>query len=292
MTEACAIPPSTHFDPSAPVPEEYDVFCEGCGYSLVGLTGDKCPECGKPFEPAALPYARVPWLHRRRIGFNRAYWRTVWNVVRAPESFAAELCRPVRISAKDARRFRATTAALASLSLAASVSVITYLTPGNWSWQDTVAFSLALPLGIVVAVIFLRLATDMPVFIWKGLPSLPPHELAPLHQYASAPLALAPLVLLLTVGVPELTAYANAPPWGFRVALSAAGVVIVHWLYLCWRTPLALMRAATGCGRRQVRKLALYLPAHVLLMLLLSSLLFATGMVPIIWLIDYLSCHG
>src|SRR5205085_4354613 len=116
--------PSTVFDPSAPVPEEYDVFCEGCGYSLVGLSGDRCPECGRPFSGGELPYARVAWLHRRRIGRWAAYWRTVRHVVRRPKSFAAELCRPVRISATDAKRFRAVTTLVAASSLALVIGLL------------------------------------------------------------------------------------------------------------------------------------------------------------------------
>src|SRR5687768_6121468 len=102
------------FDAAAAVPDEYDVLCEACGYSLVGLSGDRCPECGAPFDPAALPFARVPWLHRRRLGRWGAYWQTVRQVVFLPRAFAAELCRPVRISADDARRFRGTTITLAA----------------------------------------------------------------------------------------------------------------------------------------------------------------------------------
>src|SRR6185312_3821310 len=105
------------FDPGKAVVEQYDVFCEGCGYSLLGLSGDRCPECGKVFEPLALSYARIPWLHRKRIGRVRAYCRTVAMVMFHPTRFASELCRPVRVSAEDARRFRSLTIWLATLSL-------------------------------------------------------------------------------------------------------------------------------------------------------------------------------
>src|SRR4051794_9109758 len=89
--------PSRH-DPAHEVPPEYDVFCEGCGYSLAGIAADRCPECGRPYDPAELPFARVPWLHRRRIGFWRAYVKTVAMVLLTPRRFARELCRPVRVS--------------------------------------------------------------------------------------------------------------------------------------------------------------------------------------------------
>ena len=31
-----------------------DRRCEGCGYFLIGLTTPRCPECGRPFDPAKL----------------------------------------------------------------------------------------------------------------------------------------------------------------------------------------------------------------------------------------------
>ena len=33
---------------------EHTWACEECGYLLCGLAGARCPECGRPFDPAAL----------------------------------------------------------------------------------------------------------------------------------------------------------------------------------------------------------------------------------------------
>jgi hypothetical protein len=147
---------------------------------------------------------------------------------------------------------------------------------------------MALVLGWGAAVLFFRLATDMPVFIWKGLPSLPPNELAPLHHYAAAPLAYAPLVAAAVVGLPTFAEYVNAPGWFVYPLVAAWALVIGGWLYLCWRTPLALMRSATGCDRRQTFLLGAYLPVHALIMLVLSFLLFMVSMFPVIQLIEFL----
>ena len=267
--------PSTAFDPAAPVPEEYDVFCEGCGYSLVGLVGDRCPECGATFSAGELPFARVPWLHRRRIGTFRAYRQTVAQVVRHPGAFAAELCRPVRISADDAKRFRVRTVYFAATS-AVGVALALLWISGELiqSWQrgpravsGIVVFLLTLWLA---SSLFLRLATDMPVFIWKGLPSLPPTELAPLHHYAAAPLALAPVVGLVAVVAPVLAWVSNIPAEWFYVLNVAAVIILVAWVIRCWMTPLVLMRRATGCGFGRVALLGLYLPVHWLLMAMLT----------------------
>ena len=262
--------PSTVFDPSVPVPEEYDVFCHGCGYSLVGLAGDRCPECGKPFNPGELPYARVAWLHRRRLGFWRAYARTVRHVVFTPAAFAAELCRPVRISAEDAKRFRRFTAYLVATCAFVLALVIPWWNGdlARW-WQqgsDMVpTYFMLLIGGWFAAVVFLRLATDMPLFIWKGLPSLPPTELAPLHHYAAAPLALTPLVLAV-VALPLLVYWAQLPPEWLYTANGAAVIAVGVWIFLLWHTPVALMKGATRCSNRRVMMLALYLPVHVVLM--------------------------
>lgn len=290
MTEAtpAILAPSTVFDPSAPVPEEYDVFCHACGYSLVGLAGDRCPECGATFNPNELPYARVAWLHRRRIGRIRAYWQTVRQVVRRPGPFAQELCRPVRISADDARRFRSTTAYVATTAITLFVGVLWYANITLRNWQDALGFAMSLLLVWGSTVLFLRLVTDMPVFIWKGLPSLPPNELAPLHHYAAAPLAYAPLVAAVLLGLWTLAAFVNAPRWFYLPLGAALAALVAGWTLLCWWTPLALMRGATGCDRRRVALLGAYLPVHALIMLVLAILLFMLGMFPVIQLIEFL----
>src|SRR5687767_8684223 len=109
MTDISANNLAPVHDPGAAVPAEYDVFCESFGYGLIGITADRCPECGAAYDGNELPFARVPWLHRRRLGRVRAYLATVRMVTFSPRRFAEELCRPVRISADDAKRFRRAT---------------------------------------------------------------------------------------------------------------------------------------------------------------------------------------
>jgi hypothetical protein len=289
MTATPATPssaPSTTFDPSVPVPEEYDVFCHACGYSLLGLAADRCPECGNAFNPGEMPYARVPWLHRKRIGCWSAYWKTVRQVVRRPGPFAEELCRPVRISADDARRFRKFTIYLAATSGLACVLVVLWIFDQllllwrQGTGEDWAQFLATLGGGWAAAVFFLHGATDMPLFIWKGLPSLPPSELAPLHHYASAPLALVPAVLLVAVVVPAWVASTQLPTeWTYTAQLGAL-VAGAAWVLVAWHTPMALMRGATRCGKRRMAVLGLYLPVHCAIMAVLTILLSATvGMI-------------
>lgn len=286
-------PPADDYDAAGPVPSGYDVICEQCGYSLVGLAGSRCPECGAQFDPAALPFARVPWLHRRRLGRWRAYWQTVKWVLRDPHSFAAELCRPVRISADDARRFRKLTTQVGALSAALTFAFLPMLMPrgffGPMRGPETYLFTLLMALcAWLLALIFLRLATDMPLFIWKGLPNLPPSELAPLHHYAAAPIALAPLALPLIVVWPALAITMNAPEVFVLLSVLLALLSLGAWLIFLWRIPQVLMKTATRCGTGRVALLALYLPAHWLLMAFVVMLAAATVSIILAHILDFI----
>ena len=274
----------TLFDPSQAVPDEYDVFCETCGYSLAGLSGDRCPECGQAFDPKQLPFARIPWLHRRRLGRWRAYWSTVRMVMFSPARFASELCRPVRISAEDARRFRSTTIWLATICCGLAAVANLYLaiaSRGPWVGPlDIAAEAAIVAVAIVAFHILLRLATDMPLFIWKGLPALPPHALAPVHHYASAPIAAAAFIgplfgaMIWAQGVAaQMRADAVV-----GLLLLVEGLLVLGWAAWLWVVALVLMRTATGAGRGRVALLGLYLPAHWLTMLLMMSMAFAASL--------------
>jgi len=261
------------FDPGGEIPDAYDLFCEKCGYSLAGLTGERCPECGERFDAKDLPFARVPWLHRRRLGMWKAYWRTVVMVAFGPRRFAAELCRPVRVSAADARRFRSTTIWLATISVglamiggagtAIGLQIGRGFVIGPW-FNPVIALVFGL-LGLIAAVILfhalLSLMTDMPLFIWKTLPSMKPTELAPVHHYASAPLAFIPVAAPI-VGLGAYLAALGFPITTLFLLAVAAAAVLSAWL---WIVALALIRSASRAGPRRVLALALYLPFHWML---------------------------
>lgn len=85
--------------------ENFDeLFCPACGYSLRGLTRGRCPECGLDLGPVRAAGSQMPWVHRRQIGWLRAFWRTVWFVTFRHKRIAAEIARPV--SYRDAQLFR------------------------------------------------------------------------------------------------------------------------------------------------------------------------------------------
>jgi hypothetical protein len=265
--------------PDRPVPEEYELLCDGCGYSLIGLMIDRCPECGQTFDPTALPLARVPWLYRQRLGTVVAYSKTVWMVLTQPRVFAKEVSRPVRISADDARRFRWTTirivAVLATLA-GFAVSWLILKEMGRFKGRVPVgAYVLALAVPIVAGVVLwaaLAMSTDMPTFIWRGIDSASPDDLGPLHHYASAPLVLIPLWSIIAVCGAWLIGTS-----GSNVQLAAAVVVTVFafsLFALLWVTPAVMMQAATGCSWGRAALLALYLPGHWFMMFFIAGGIF------------------
>src|SRR2546430_12165891 len=79
-------------------------FCPDCGYDLRGLTSGRCPECGLLIDDAALAASPIPWVHRRRIGRVRAFFRTLMLTTFRPKRLAAAAAVPVDY--REAQRFR------------------------------------------------------------------------------------------------------------------------------------------------------------------------------------------
>jgi hypothetical protein len=78
--------------------------CPDCGYDLRGSTSTRCPECGFLLEVLRIRESQIPWSHRRQLGWFRAYWKTVWLVLRHPKRLCLEMSRPV--SYPDSQSFR------------------------------------------------------------------------------------------------------------------------------------------------------------------------------------------
>ena len=256
--------------PDQPVPAEFDLLCEGCGYSLIGLMVERCPECGARFDATALPLARVPWLYRKRLGRSSAYVETLRFALFRPARFAAELTRPVRISEQDAHRFRLVTIAVASLGAVVGMAGLLQYLVSFWPLRPTSAGMAAGCVGVGVAMfVFLRMATDLPTFIWRGLPGKR-DDLSPLHQYAAAPLALMLPAAVLFVALVFVIGRPMAVRDGLTelgaFTLLAIGSVVLLW---AWLAAMIFMRTATRCSFGRVGALGLYLPVHWLMMWLL-----------------------
>ena len=255
---------------------ELEMFCEGCGYSLAGLEEVRCPECGLEFDADAPKLARVPWLHRRRIGSFRAYVGTLFMVLFTPTAFAMELSRPVRISLEDANKFRSVTLWIATASFAIVILVlplVALLTSGTpvtftrssmgWVMHGISATLLA----IGTFHLFVRLATDMPLFIWPGSSR---SRLGPVQCYACAPLALLPIpavplaVWFYVLLHAQFTLHLN-----FNLACVAISLVFLIWV---WFVSLYLFVVTRNAFR--VALLGLYLPLHFVSMFVVSLTVF------------------
>ena len=81
-----------------------DLFCQECGYNLRGSTSNRCSECGNPLDSVRSQTSCIPWAHRKKIGYFKAYWKTVfWTSIRY-KRFCEELAKPLRY--KDSQSFR------------------------------------------------------------------------------------------------------------------------------------------------------------------------------------------
>jgi hypothetical protein len=235
-----------------------------------------------------LPLARIPWLFRKRLGTLSTSGNTLHEILLRPASFAKELCRPVRVSASDARQFRLMVLRIATLSTFVAAGMIAASTvqwAAIWSVRSTIMEQIVfgalmcfvlIPVGMVLTVIFFRLMTDLPTFIWRGMDGDPIH-LAPVHHYASAPLALMPL-LLIPLAIWLVVSYWIIPDAAWQLAATVALIACSAFVVLLlWIIPLRFMRVATGCGWGRALLLALYLPVHWLLMLFMCFLAFAVA---------------
>lgn len=174
--------------------EEFERLCESCGYNLRGLTENRCPECGREFDPIRLPRARIPWLRRKEIGLVAAYFQTVWKVLVHPRQFAGEFRRPNLIPLVAGEKFRMLNISIAVMSaiaapLAMSIGVIVSSLRRDWIVESFVLALTLLGIGTFVCVFF-RIAIIPPAsadfnFTASGM--------AVILDYASAPLAFSPV---------------------------------------------------------------------------------------------------
>jgi hypothetical protein len=192
-----------------------DRFCDSCGYNLRGLTNDRCPECGREFDPNAPPIAQIPWLRRSQIGAWRAYWQTVFAVTFHPVQFARETGKPVWLKLADAERFRKLISRQAAAS--ATISAVLILSPEFLRRSSLETWLLWL---VFVGAVWAFSA----VFFRIGTTALPITFAAPidlarvrlLQYYAMAPWAMMPLVALVgTIAV----CFAGGIFWKHAVAL-------------------------------------------------------------------------
>jgi len=196
--------PAAQSPPSAPSAE--NLFCITCGYNQRGITSAHCPECGQDFSKLPPSPTLLPWIHRRRLGLFRAYWRTALMVFFRPKFFHDQIDNP--ISLKDARRFWLLSivhALLPPLFLLLYMAI--HISPANLvALMHFISQTIFVPVPVFYFflfgfILFLIAATGMPGYFCH------PHSLGigqqnraiALSYFASAPIALMPLIFALAV---------------------------------------------------------------------------------------------
>ncbi|MBU0617201.1 MAG: hypothetical protein KKI02_05755 [Planctomycetes bacterium] len=236
-------------DPAAPTASAYadDLFCPDCGYSLRGLTSERCPECGLKLDFIESEVSLIPWERRREIGRLRAYWQTVLLVMFRNKVFCRAAYRPVGYH--DARSFRWVSILHAYGPALLCLGVLHLLHPDllpgaadEYGWW-------LIGLNWVCVLLALLAFTGMPSYFFhpRSLPMARQNRAVALSYYGCAPLALGPVMLLGFI--------IGAAVWGtgkheYLTGLIAA-LVQVSILIWCWELWSRLaQRAFIGSGRR------------------------------------------
>ncbi len=286
--------------PAAPsAPADLELFCPACGYSLRGIESDRCPECGFAIDRSAAAVSRIPWEHRRRLGWVRAYWRTMWMSSR---TVAGDMIRPVNYC--DARRFQLVTVLIASLPLAAMAALPVPPALYQGLSASLSAWPLALPQGWMIdfalpflAGVGMRVVLPIAIVLYflamTGVASYffhPPHltvvqqnRAVALSYYAGTPLVL--LAVPTLAGWVFLLLHMYKPGWVDRVFMVASlmgfviGLVPIVTLLLLWVTSLRMLRHATVCSTARTITMALALPIAwaVLAVLIVAGLPWLVG---------------
>ncbi len=192
---------------AAPSPQDRaipdDLFCPQCGYNLRGLTSDRCPECGYSIDAVRSVTSEIPWVHRRDIGWFRAYWKTVSLVMFRQRRFCDEIARDV--SYADSQSFRWITVFHAYLPVLLGTIALYAFAPARLFGDRTLdgPWADVWPVAILhlCFLIFLAAATGVPSYFFhpRGVPVYLQNRAIALSYYASGSLAV--IVLPVLAGV-------------------------------------------------------------------------------------------
>ncbi len=240
-----------------------DVYCPQCDYNLRGLVSDRCPECGYEVSAMKTMESAIPWVHRKRIGWWRAYGQTMWMVMFRNVEFCNEIAKPVGFDHSQSYRWATVSltwvplAVFLTWSLWDTLRVIGILGGEGWLLPLGLSVLLALPLLI------LALVTGVPSYFFhpKHLPVSIQNRAIALSYYTSGPLALMmfPIVCAaFAVHFRPRTQFGPDVPFLFFAVPAVVlpiGVILPWWLDI-------LHVAHRSLRRRTVTttKLAIFIP--------------------------------
>ena len=251
-------------------PIETDILCPSCSYNLRGLTSDRCPECGLALDAIRSHTSQIPWVHRKKIGWYRAYWKTVWFVTTRRRQMSTETARPV--SYKDAQKFRWLTVLHAYLPILAATAVLYAQAPASWTAPGSsfpglmatrpawlaLAFLEIWPVALVHLGILLWLAAATGVasyfFHPRNLPVHLQNRAVALSYYANAALAF--------TFVPLLVGWTISESFGIDSWLTITLVAVMLFIQLgaWWFDSVGMLVRTPGIRSARVRVMAVLLP--------------------------------
>jgi hypothetical protein len=228
--------------------QEQDLFCARCGYNQRGIASDRCPECGILYSDQPPIASRIPWLHRRHMGWWRCYWRTVRLVVSRRDQLTGEMANPVSYS--DARPFWLINAIVVYAAfLLAFVALYAIIPAGER--KDSVVFTLWwVPIWPAVSMqpailLFIALATRLPSFFCQSrrLPVAQRNRAIALSYYAGAPLS----GMILVLAVIMLGGALIGKTVGLAIMLMVLGALLAIVVFAVWYVgTVILIRSAAG----------------------------------------------
>jgi hypothetical protein len=119
-------------------PDETDILCENCGYTLNGLPDSgKCPECGSEIELSVSHRLRTPplWEAADRPIWDR-FFSTSARIIFRPKQFYRNMTSRGQI--KPAIHF-------ARIHLVVSAFILSYAAYLHWMWYQTDIVRFSLP---------------------------------------------------------------------------------------------------------------------------------------------------
>lgn len=207
------------------------IVCANCGYDLRGLASNVCPECGTGFDPTRKSPAPIPWLHRRSLGYVRAFLQTIWIAIVRPRYLGELSNRPIDIRSEDIERFRQICVQIAAASVVVAMLGLRNL-PG-------IVLAISSPLVVYG---FLILFSNMTQAITDDVLSRR-DQTRLLRMLTCAPLALTPIVALVT-----LCMSSNDDNLLFQILILGAIGIVSLWLYALAAFQFGVDRGLTPRG--------------------------------------------